>query len=102
MYEVSARNASATEVGCRQKNMPAAIGTENHLCASQVIELAASIPASRPRRDGEMMAAPPHAASTCNHKSSERQNRTRSGKGSITPAAVVPAVPTTMNGANPL
>src|SRR2546427_5533907 len=74
------------------------MGTENHLCASHVIESAASMPARCPLRLGEMTAAPPHAASTWNHSPCERQKRARSGNGSIAPAAVVPAVPTTMKG----
>jgi len=53
------------------------------------------------RRRGERIAAPPHAASTWNQRFSDRQKRARSGNGSIAPAAVVPAVPTTMKGANP-
>ena len=64
MYDVSARKASATVSGCRQKNIPAPIGTENHLCASHVIESAASMPARWRRSRGEITAAPPHAAST--------------------------------------
>src|SRR5437762_7085510 len=77
------------------------MGTENHLCASQVIESAASMPARWPRRRGERIAAPPHAASTWSQRFSDRQKRASSGNGSIAPAAVVPAVPTTMKGANP-
>src|SRR5882762_8154818 len=86
MYEVSTRKASATEAGCRQKNIPAAIGTENHLWASHVIESAASMPARCPRRLGERIAAPPHAASTWNQSPWERQKRASSDKGSIAPA----------------
>ena len=39
-----ARNASPITSAWRQKNMPAPIGTENHLCASHAIESAASMP----------------------------------------------------------
>src|SRR5947207_13928884 len=94
MYDVVAWNASPTTSGWRQKNIPAPIGTENHLCASQVIESAASIPARHCRRRGEMIAAPPQAASTWNHTFAERQNSASLDNGSIAPAPVVPAVPT--------
>ena len=77
------------------------MGTESHLCASQVIESACSMPARCSLSAGERIAAPPHAASAWNHKLSSRQNWAISGSGSMTPAAVVPAVPTTRNGAQP-
>src|SRR5271169_6241743 len=64
MKEISDSKACETESGCRQKNIPAPIGTENHLCASQVIESASEIPARYPLSAGERIAAPPHAAST--------------------------------------
>ena len=44
MYEACARKAWATLSGWRQKNIPLPMGTENHLCASHVIESAVSIP----------------------------------------------------------
>src|SRR5579863_531924 len=62
--ETSDSNARATASACRQKNIPAPIGTENHLCASQVTESASDIPARWTLRRGEIAAAPPHAAST--------------------------------------
>ena len=77
------------------------MGTESHLCASQVIESACSMPARFSLSAGERIAAPPHAASAWNHKLSSRQNWAISVSGSMTPAAVVPAVPTTRNGAQP-
>ena len=46
-----------------------------------MIESAASMPARWPRSAGERIAAPPHAASTWNHSSSDRQNRARSAQG---------------------
>src|SRR5205809_7655431 len=74
MYEVSTRKASPTESACRQKNIPAAIGTENHLCAPHVIESAASMRARLPRGAGELMPAPPHGAWTGNHSLPAGQN----------------------------
>src|SRR5204862_8247661 len=100
MYEVSARKASPTASGCRQKNIPAPIGTENHLCASHVIESAAAMPARCGLRRGAMNAAPPHAAPTWSQRLAQRQNRASAGDAALAPAPVGPADPPTTNGAH--
>jgi hypothetical protein len=52
MYVTSERKAWATLSRCLQKNMPHPMGTESHLCASQVMESASSMPARCLRRLG--------------------------------------------------
>jgi len=50
MYDVDdTANARCTASGCVQKNMPALIGTESHLCASHVTESASAMPSSSGR-----------------------------------------------------
>src|SRR5262249_44749413 len=55
----------------------------------------------RGRSLGDSAAAPPQAASTWNHSPSASDRRASAGRGSMTPAAVVPAVPTTRKGRRP-
>src|SRR6476620_7670932 len=69
MYDAVTANARATASGWLQKNMPAPMGTDNHLWASQVTESALSMPLKAERNSGTNAAAPPQAASTWSHVS---------------------------------
>ena len=81
--------------------MPAPMGTDSHLWASQVTESASSMPARCARRAGLSRAPPPQAASACSHRPWRSATWRRGPTGSSTPVPVAPRVATTMSGCSP-
>ena len=71
--------------------MPAPMGTESHLWASKVMELAREIPSRTGRSSGTRAAAPPQAASTWSQIPSSSATWAISATGSTTPALVEPS-----------